>query len=81
MRRAAADEVGEELVLQQQNPEGRREPLRGVRRQIAEHLARAHREVAAVTFVEECDFTEVDVKRIVPLTLAAAAAALKETPS
>jgi pyruvate/2-oxoglutarate dehydrogenase complex dihydrolipoamide acyltransferase (E2) component len=37
----------------------RREPLRGVRRQIAEHLTRAHREVPAVTVVEECDFTEL----------------------
>jgi len=36
--------------------EGRREPLRGVRRVIAEHMARAHREVPAVTWVEECDF-------------------------
>ena len=51
-----------------------------MRRQIVEHLARAHREVAAVTFVEECDFSEVDLKRIVPLTLAAVAAALKEYP-
>jgi pyruvate/2-oxoglutarate dehydrogenase complex dihydrolipoamide acyltransferase (E2) component len=51
-----------------------------VRRQIAEHLARAHREVAAVTFVEECDFTGIDLKRIVPLALSAAAASLKEFP-
>ena len=35
----------------------RRVPLRGVRRLIAEHLATAHREVPAVTVVEECDFT------------------------
>jgi 2-oxoisovalerate dehydrogenase E2 component (dihydrolipoyl transacylase) len=34
--------------------EGRREPLRGVRRLIAEHMTRAHREVPAVTWVEEC---------------------------
>src|SRR5262245_30296119 len=34
--------------------EGRREPLRGVRRLIAEHMSRAHREVPAVTWVEEC---------------------------
>jgi pyruvate dehydrogenase E2 component (dihydrolipoamide acetyltransferase) len=33
--------------------EGRREPLRGVRRVIAEHMARAHREVPPVTWVEE----------------------------
>src|SRR5438445_8283291 len=31
-----------------QSPEGRREPLRGVRRLIADHMARAHREVPAV---------------------------------
>ena len=36
---------------------GRREPLRGVRRRIVEHLTTAHREIPAVTFVEECDFT------------------------
>jgi len=32
--------------------EGRREPLRGVRKLLAEHLARAHAEVPAVTWVE-----------------------------
>ena len=37
--------------------EGRREHVRGVRRQILDHLTRAHREIPAVTFVEECDFT------------------------
>src|SRR5262245_53933685 len=42
--------------------EGRREPIRGVRRQMFEHLARAHREIPPVTWVEECDFTDVDVK-------------------
>ena len=70
-----------ELVLEQHKlPEGRREPVRGVRRQIVEHLTRAHREVPAVTFVEECDFTDVDVKLLVPLALKAAAAALREFP-
>ncbi len=79
--RRAAGGAGEELVLLQHKvSEGRREPLRGVRRQIVEHLTRAHREVAAVTFVEECDFSDVDLKRIDPLTLAAAAASLKEFP-
>src|SRR5207247_506935 len=39
--------------------EGRREPLRGVRRLITEHMARAHREVPPVTWVEECDFSNV----------------------
>ena len=42
---------------------GRREPLRGVRRAIAEHLARSHREVPAVTVVEECDFTHLSLTR------------------
>jgi pyruvate dehydrogenase E2 component (dihydrolipoamide acetyltransferase) len=37
--------------------EGRREPLRGVRRLVAEHMSRAHREVPPVTWVEECDFS------------------------
>ena len=60
--------------------EGRREPLRGVRRKIAEHLTRAHREIPAVTYVEECDFTGVDRKRLVPLVLRATAAALAEFP-
>jgi pyruvate dehydrogenase E2 component (dihydrolipoamide acetyltransferase) len=60
--------------------EGRREPVRGVRRQIVEHLTRAHREVPAVTFVEECDFTGVELGRLVPLVLKATAAALQEFP-
>jgi len=60
--------------------EGRREPIRGVRRQMFEHLTRAHREIPPVTWVEECDFTDVDVKRLLPLTLKAVAAALQEFP-
>jgi pyruvate dehydrogenase E2 component (dihydrolipoamide acetyltransferase) len=60
--------------------EGRREPLRGVRRLVAEHMARAHREVPPVTWVEECDFTDVDLKQLVPLTLEAVAESLKEFP-
>jgi pyruvate dehydrogenase E2 component (dihydrolipoyllysine-residue acetyltransferase) len=60
--------------------EGRREPVRGVRRLIAEHMARAHREVPAVTWVEECDFTGVDLKKLVALTLRAVAESLKEFP-
>src|SRR3712207_9327933 len=44
-------------------PDGRRVPLRGVRRQIAEHLSRSRREIPAVTFVEECDFAAVDLAR------------------
>ncbi len=61
-------------------PAGRREPLRGVRRLTAEHMARAHREVPAVTWVEECDFGGVDLKLLVPTLLKAAAAALQEFP-
>jgi pyruvate dehydrogenase E2 component (dihydrolipoamide acetyltransferase) len=60
--------------------EGRREPVRGVRRLIAEHMSRAHREVPAVTWVEECDFTKVDLKRLVATTLKACAESLKEFP-
>src|SRR6476661_7364964 len=60
--------------------EGRREPLRGVRRLIAEHMSRAHREVPAVTWVEECDFSGVDLKLLVPTVLKAAAETLKEFP-
>jgi pyruvate dehydrogenase E2 component (dihydrolipoamide acetyltransferase) len=60
--------------------EGRREPLRGVRRLIAEHMARAHREVPAVTWVEECDFSNVDLKLLVPTTLKACAEALQAFP-
>jgi pyruvate/2-oxoglutarate dehydrogenase complex dihydrolipoamide acyltransferase (E2) component len=61
-------------------PEGRREPLRGVRRLIAEHMTRAHREVPPVTWVEECDFGNVDLKLLVPTLLKATAAALQEFP-
>jgi pyruvate/2-oxoglutarate dehydrogenase complex dihydrolipoamide acyltransferase (E2) component len=60
--------------------EGRREPLRGVRRLIAEHMARAHREVPPVTWVEECDFTELDLSLLVPTVLKACAASLQEFP-
>jgi pyruvate/2-oxoglutarate dehydrogenase complex dihydrolipoamide acyltransferase (E2) component len=60
--------------------EGRREPLRGVRRLIAEHMTRAHKEVPAVTWVEECDFSNVDLKLLVPTVLKAAAETLKEFP-
>ncbi len=61
-------------------PEGRRVPIRGIRRRIVEHLGISHREIPAVTFVEECDFTGVDLKLLVPLVLRATALALKEFP-
>ena len=60
--------------------EGRREPIRGIRRQMAENMTRAHREIPAVTWVEECDFTDVELKLLVPLVLRATASALKEFP-
>jgi pyruvate dehydrogenase E2 component (dihydrolipoamide acetyltransferase) len=60
--------------------EGRREPLRGVRRLTAEHMSRAHREVPPVTWVEECDFGAVDLKLLVPTVLKAVAETLKEFP-
>jgi pyruvate dehydrogenase E2 component (dihydrolipoamide acetyltransferase) len=60
--------------------EGERVQLRGVRRQMFEHLTRAHREIPAVTWVEECDFTDVDLRRLVPLVLHAVAESLREFP-
>ena len=42
---------------------GRREPLRGVRRVIAQRMTDAHRIVPPVTHVEECDVTELDATR------------------
>jgi len=60
--------------------EGRRERLRGIRRVIAEHMTRAHREVPAVTWVEECDFSNHDLKLLVPIVLKACAESLQEFP-
>jgi pyruvate/2-oxoglutarate dehydrogenase complex dihydrolipoamide acyltransferase (E2) component len=71
--RRAADGAGEPA-------EGRREPLRGVRRLIAEHMARAHREVPAVTWVEECDFGRVPLDLLVPTVLKACALSLRKYP-
>jgi pyruvate dehydrogenase E2 component (dihydrolipoyllysine-residue acetyltransferase) len=60
--------------------EGRREPLRGVRRVIAEHMARAHREVPPVTWVEECDFEAVDMEKLVATVVKACAHELQAFP-
>jgi len=60
--------------------EGRREKLRGVRRVVAEHMARAHREVPAVTWVEECDFESVPLDKLVAVVAKACAEALVEFP-
>jgi pyruvate/2-oxoglutarate dehydrogenase complex dihydrolipoamide acyltransferase (E2) component len=73
-----------EAGVRRQSPdtarEGRREKLRGVRRLIVEHMARAHREVPPVTWVEECDFEALDLKLLVPTALKAAALSLQEYP-
>ena len=60
--------------------EGRREPLRGVRRLIAEHMSRAHREVPPVTWVEECDFEALALDELLPAVVKACAEALVEFP-
>jgi pyruvate/2-oxoglutarate dehydrogenase complex dihydrolipoamide acyltransferase (E2) component len=85
VRRAAGDASNSLLQAggqgsRGQRPEGRREKVRGVRRQIVEHLTRAHRDVPAVTFVEECDFTGVDLKQLLPLVLHVTASALQDFP-
>jgi pyruvate/2-oxoglutarate dehydrogenase complex dihydrolipoamide acyltransferase (E2) component len=61
-------------------PAGEHVRLRGVKRQMFEHLTRAHREIPAVTWVEECDFTDVELKRLVPLVLEAVVESLREFP-
>jgi pyruvate dehydrogenase E2 component (dihydrolipoamide acetyltransferase) len=73
---------GTALVAQSHKPSetaGRREPLRGVRRLIAEHMTKAQ-SIPAVTWVEECDFGNVPLERLVPTVLKAAAASLQEFP-
>jgi pyruvate dehydrogenase E2 component (dihydrolipoamide acetyltransferase) len=59
---------------------GTRLQLRGVKRQMFEHLTRAHREIPAVTWVEECDFSGVELKALVPFVLQAVAESLQEFP-
>jgi pyruvate dehydrogenase E2 component (dihydrolipoamide acetyltransferase) len=75
--------------------EVRRIPLRGVRKTIADHLLKAHRDTAPYTYVEEVDFTELVSLRqrvqpmadragvrltYLPLILAAVSMALREHP-
>jgi pyruvate/2-oxoglutarate dehydrogenase complex dihydrolipoamide acyltransferase (E2) component len=43
-------------------------------------MARAHREIAPVTWVEECDFGGLDLKLLLPTVLKATADALQEFP-
>jgi pyruvate/2-oxoglutarate dehydrogenase complex dihydrolipoamide acyltransferase (E2) component len=82
--RVTDEDVRRATTVRGQTPdvsdEGRREPLRGIRRLVAEHMARAHREVPPVTWVEECDFGNVELARLVPVTLKAVAGSLKEYP-
>ena len=59
---------------------GTRIPVRGIRRMIGENVTRAHREIPAVTFVEECDFTGADVRLLVAQAIHATAAALGRYP-
>src|SRR5215211_513740 len=78
--RAAAGGATEQLADSHKVEDGRHEPLRGVRRLIADHMTRAHREVAPVTWVEECDFSKLDLHDVLPATLKACAEALREFP-
>ena len=55
-------------------------PVRGVRRAIVEQVTRAHREVPAVTFVEECDFGNIELALLVAHSIHASAAAIAEYP-
>lgn len=71
--RAAASAAGT-------SQDGYRVPVRGIRRAIVEQVTRTHREVPAVTFVEECDFTGVDLALLVPLAIHASSGALARFP-
>jgi pyruvate/2-oxoglutarate dehydrogenase complex dihydrolipoamide acyltransferase (E2) component len=76
--RAAASSGPVPVSDTETRPEGTRVALHGIRRQMFEHLTRAHREIPAVTWVEECDFTDVALKRLVPLVLQAVTESLRE---
>ncbi len=80
VRAAAAGPAAAAASAKREQDAGRRLPLRGIRRQMFEHLSRAHREIPAVTWVEECDFSQVDLKRLVPLVLRAVVDSLREYP-
>jgi pyruvate/2-oxoglutarate dehydrogenase complex dihydrolipoamide acyltransferase (E2) component len=73
--RAAATSAGEEPSAGQ----GRRVPLRGVRRLIAEHMTRAN-EIPSVTWVEECDFSGVALDLLLATVLKACADSLGRFP-
>jgi pyruvate dehydrogenase E2 component (dihydrolipoamide acetyltransferase) len=80
VRAAAASSGPAQVSDTETRPEGTRVALHGIRRQMFEHLTRAHREIPPVTWVEECDFSDVDLKRLVPLVLRAVAESLREFP-
>jgi pyruvate/2-oxoglutarate dehydrogenase complex dihydrolipoamide acyltransferase (E2) component len=77
---SAARDAAATSTTRASGDDGRREPLRGVRRLIVEHVTRSHREIPAVTYVEECDFTDVDRALLLPLVLHATAQALRAYP-
>ncbi|MDQ3986829.1 MAG: 2-oxo acid dehydrogenase subunit E2 [Actinomycetota bacterium] len=60
---AAGSELAAPPVEVEALEERRREPLRGVRRKIAERMLLAHQTIPPVTHVEECDVTELDATR------------------
>jgi pyruvate dehydrogenase E2 component (dihydrolipoamide acetyltransferase) len=80
VRGASASSGQAQVSDTQTRPEGTRVALHGIRRQMFEHLTRAHREIPAVTWVEECNFSDVDLKRLVPLVLQAVVESLREYP-
>jgi len=81
VRSAAVSEEGDRVLVTHRHKEveGRRVPLRGVRRLIAEHMTRAHG-VPAVTWVEECDFGEVELEHLVAVVVKACAVTLPDFP-
>jgi pyruvate/2-oxoglutarate dehydrogenase complex dihydrolipoamide acyltransferase (E2) component len=78
--RIVEDDVRAAATAAATTQDGRRVPVRGIRRAIVEQVTRTHREVPAVTFVEECDFTGVDLSLLVPLAIHASAGALARFP-
>ena len=77
---ASGNVTAEDVRAAAEPPEGRRVPVRGIRRAIVEQVERTHREIPAVTFVEECDFTGLDLGLLVASTVSAVAASLRDFP-
>lgn len=73
-------ELSRDVATKTRADSDRRETVHSVRRTIIKHLTTAHREIPAVTFVEECDFTGVEMRLLVPLTLKAVASSLQSYP-